>query len=286
MRTEAAQEFTAAYRAVLARWPAGTTTGTVDTPYGSTHVTSCGPEGAPPLLLFPGGGASAMDWLGCAPALARTHRVHAPDLVGEPGLSLPAANRPVRSVTDLATWWEAVRTGLGIGPEEPVDLAGHSYGAWIALSCALRAPGRVRRLALLDPTGCFGRFRARYLLRALPVLLAPSPARTRRFRAWESGGAAADPDWLRLQERAADFPTVRPVTGPRPDRAALAALRVPVLALFAERSGCHDARRTAAAATAALPHARVRLLPGATHHGLPFTAPTPTTTHLTDFFTA
>ncbi|MEU7605508.1 hypothetical protein AB0B44_32035, partial [Streptomyces sp. NPDC041003] len=73
--------------------------------------------------------------------------------------------------------------------------------------------------------------------------------------------------------RPGGIPSVRPVTGPRPDLGALGqrpGARVDVL--FAEHARCHDAGRAARAAREALPGARVDVLPGVAHHALPLTA--------------
>ncbi|MFK4228090.1 alpha/beta fold hydrolase, partial [Streptomyces sp. NPDC019890] len=115
---------------------------------------------------------------------------------------------------------------------------------------------------------CFAGYRPGYLLRALPVLLAPSPARVRSFLRWESRGAPLDPAWLRLQEPAASFKKARPVIGPRPGAAALHALRTPVLILLAGRSRAHDTSRVAEVGAALLPHAEITVLPSVGHHGL------------------
>ncbi|MEU9720900.1 alpha/beta hydrolase [Streptomyces sp. NPDC047976] len=268
--------FRTAYGQALAQWPAPVEAVDVPTPYGVTRVNSCGPAdaAAPPLVLLPGGGATSTVWGACVAAgLAGTRRVYAVDLVGEPGLSVPAAGRAVRRVGDLAAWLDALldglddRDGLGGGP---VTLAGHSYGAWIAAHAAARRPGRFDRLVLLDPTQVFAGLRPGYVLRALPMLVRPTPARVRSFLAWETGGAALDPAWTRLQEEAAAFPAVRPVTGPRPRLAGLGEL--PVEVLFAGRARCHDPHRAAGAARRALPGARVGVLAGVSHHALPLTA--------------
>lgn len=266
--------FRTAYDEALARWPVPVEAVDVPTPYGVTRVNSCGPTDAstPPLVLLPGGGATSTVWGACmAAGLGRGRRVHAVDLVGEPGLSVPAPGRAVRRVGDLTAWLDALLDGLGGGP---VTLAGHSYGAWIAAHAAAHAaahrPGRFDRLVLLDPTGVFAGLSPGYVLRALPMLVRPTPARIRSFLAWETGGAALAPAWTRLQEEAADFPTVRPVTGPRPDLARLGGL--PVEVLFAGRARCHDSHRVAGAARRALPGARVDVLPGVSHHALPLTA--------------
>ncbi|WP_327262160.1 alpha/beta hydrolase [Streptomyces sp. NBC_01232] len=281
--------FRAAYEEALGRWPGSVEAVDLATPYGVTRVNSCGPADAPPLVLLPGGGATSVVWGSCVAAgAARAHRVHAVDLVGDPGLSVPAPGRAIRTAEDLIGWLDAVldavvggvlgegRGGVlgedrgGPGPRRSVTLAGHSYGAWIAAHYAARRPARLGRLVLLDPTQVFAGLRPGYAVRALPILVRPTPERIRSFLAWETRGAALDAAWLRLQEESAGFPAVRPVTGPRPDLAGLAGPRVDVL--FAERARCHDSARAARAARAVLPGARVDVLPGVSHHALPLTA--------------
>ncbi|MEV5594651.1 alpha/beta fold hydrolase [Streptomyces sp. NPDC052496] len=256
--------FTEAYEEALATWGGDVERLDIRTPFGVTRVNRAGPEGAPPLLLLPGGGDSSAAWSANIPAWSRTHRVLAVDLIGDVGLSRPAGGRRISSVADLVRWLDALLDGLGVGR---AALAGHSYGAWIALHHAL-ASSRVSRLVLLDPTGCFAGYRPGYLLRALPTLLAPSPARVRSFLRWESGGAPLDPAWLRLQEAAAGFDKARPVAGPRPAAEALRALRTPVLVVLAGRGRPHDAGRVAKAAAALLPDAGITVLPGSSHHGM------------------
>ncbi|WP_369237667.1 alpha/beta fold hydrolase [Streptomyces sp. R21] len=273
--------FRTAYDKVMAGWPADREAVTVPTPFGATHVNVCGPHDGPPLLLLPGGdGGTSASWSAQATDLARTHRVHAVDLIGRPGRSIPSADHPLRTVADLTAWLDALLDGLGVGA---VDVGGHSYGGWIALHYALRAPARVRRLFLLDPTGCFAGFKTAYLMRALPVLLRPSSGRVRAFLEWETGGVPLDPDWLRLQEAAAGFPTVKPVTGPRPAPDALRTLDVPVLLLLAGNSRTHDSRRVAARAAGMLPRAEIDILPDASHHSLPHTVPPGLNRRVADF---
>ena len=141
----------------------------------------------------------------------------------------------------------------------------------------------MRRLFLLDPTQCFAGFKAAYLLHALPMLLRPTPSRVRAFLEWESGGAAPDPDWLRLQEAAAGFPATRPVTGPRPAPDALRALKTSVLLLVALSSRTHDAVGVTDRAAGLLPRVEAVLVPGVSHHALPQSAPPELACRLTEF---
>ncbi|MBX9393947.1 alpha/beta fold hydrolase [Streptomyces sp. TRM72054] len=274
------RSFLAAYDAVLSCWPGPVDCRELPTVHGVTRVNSVGPVDAdrPPLVLLPGGGATSTVWgAAVAAGLAEGRRVHAVDLVGDPGLSVPAPGRTIRSIGDLVGWLDALLDGLGAAGEgSRVDLLGHSYGAWIAAHYAAHAPHRLDRLVLLDPTAVFTGFRPGYLLRALPMLLRPTPTRIRRFLEWETGGAQGiDPDWLRLQEETAQFPSQRPVTGPRPDPTRLRDLDV--LVLFAGRARCHDPHRAAAVAARVLPDAVVDVLDGdgVSHHAMPLAAAGP-----------
>ncbi|MFH8974082.1 alpha/beta fold hydrolase [Streptomyces sp. NPDC017890] len=279
-----AGRFHAAYDSVLAKWPARREAMTVPTPFGVTHVNVTGPADGPPLVLLPGGGAAtSASWYAQAGELSRTHRLHAVDLIGAPGRSTPAGDRHLRTVTDLAGWLDALLDGLGI---EETDLGGHSYGAWIALQYALRAPDRLRRLFLLDPTQCFAGFKAAYLLHALPALLRPTPRRVRAFLEWETGTTPLDSDWAALQEAAVGFPGRGPVTGPRPAPDALRGLDVPVLLLLAGNSRTHDASEVAARAKTLLPRVEAAVLPDVSHHALPQAAPPGLGRRLGDFLTA
>lgn len=94
--------FRAAYDAVLGRWPGPVEAVDLATPYGVTRVNRCGPAAAPPLVLLPGGGSTSTVWGACVAAgAARAHRVHAVDLVGDPG---PAFRRPTGRSGPPGTW--------------------------------------------------------------------------------------------------------------------------------------------------------------------------------------
>ncbi|MGY1501110.1 alpha/beta fold hydrolase [Streptomyces sp. QTS52] len=271
--------FLAAYDAVLDHWPVPFDRIDLTSVHGTTRVTACGPVDGEPLVLLHGGGATSAVWFANVADLSRTRRVYAVDRIGEAGRSL-RGDRPLRSVDDLLDWLDGVLDGLVPGR---ADLCGHSYGGWIALTYALRTPQRVRKLTLLDPTQCFAGYRAGYLLHALPTLIRPTARRARTFLAWETRGAKVDQAWLDLYGLAAELPRTKVVVGRRPNSRQLRDLSIPTLVLLAGDSRAHDIRRVEAAARLHLPHVETAVLPGVSHHGVPFTRAAALNSMLLDF---
>ncbi|SFO31566.1 Pimeloyl-ACP methyl ester carboxylesterase [Geodermatophilus obscurus] len=257
-------QFDAAYAAALARWPVPVASREVGTRFGTTHLLVSGAPSAPPMVLLPGGGATALAWAGAVRLLAAVRRVHVLDPVGDAGRS--PATTPVAGADDVTEWLAQVLDGLGL---DAVDLAGHSYGGWQALTFALDRPGRVRRLALVDPTTTFAGFSPGYLLHAVPVLTRPTAERLRSLVRWETGGRPVDAAWLEVAAAGAELPTAPPVRTRRPDAARLAALTVPTLVVAAGDGRAQDPRQVARGAARTMPQAAVVTLPGATHHTLP-----------------
>jgi pimeloyl-ACP methyl ester carboxylesterase len=263
-----AADFLAAYQAMADRWPAGTARLDVAGPYGTTRVLACGPADAPPVLLLPGHGATATVWFGVAGPLSRHYRVYAGDVPGDAGASVPGA-RPMRAADDFMTWLDELLDGLGASR---AALAGHSYGGWLALEYARHAPARVTRLALVDPTDCFTGLSLAYRLRAIPLLARPTAARARRLIAWETAGAALDPQVLDLLALAGgEYRGARVVLPSRPTPAQLTAVTMPVLVVVAGRSRAHDPARLADRARATLTDVTTVTMPNVAHHALPYT---------------
>lgn len=253
------------YARVREGWPVPVQEVDVPTPAGVTHLLTAGPDDGPPVVLLPGGGATATVWGPVAGDLvAAGCRVLAVDPVGDAGLSRPTG-RGVRTAADLVGWWTALLDGLGLSR---VRLAGHSFGAATALHLTRSAPGRVERLALLDPTAVVAGLSGAYVRHALPLLLAPSPARARSLVSWETDGQTLDEDWLSLYAAGATQRR-RVVRVPRPTAAQLQALDVPALVVVAHLTRAHDPARVAARFRERWPAARVEVLAGASHHTLP-----------------
>jgi len=237
----------------------------VPTTAGRTRVTSWGPADAPAVVLLHGYGATSGSWVPLVPQLANSRRVHLVDLIGDAGHS--EADRPLRRPEDLFRWLDDVLTWTG---RPSVGLVGHSYGGWLACSYALSRPQKVHHLSLVDPTNCFSGLATRYVLRALPVLLRPSPQRWKSFLHWEAAGARLDERWVEVSSLATLVPHAPIVRPRRPTPSELESLSCPTVVLIADRSKAHN---PAAVARSAARYDAITVvhLADASHHSIPAT---------------
>ncbi len=95
------------------------------------------------VLLVPGWPQSWYAWRHVMPLLADNHRVIAIDL---PGLGESGAPAAFDTAT-IASYVDALLDALGLAR---VTFVGHDIGAWIGYAFAVRHPGKVRSLALID----------------------------------------------------------------------------------------------------------------------------------------
>jgi pimeloyl-ACP methyl ester carboxylesterase len=143
-------KYMAAYAAVLKEWPVSNYPLDLITQHGSTHVISCGPTTAFPLMLLHAGYASSTMWFPNILELSQNNRVFAIDTMGEPGKSIPVQSIP--SKREMAGWLVAVLDKMGI---EQANVVGLSRGGWLSINLAIHAPERVKKLCLLSPAASF-----------------------------------------------------------------------------------------------------------------------------------
>ena len=143
-------QYFAAYDAALEMWPVPHESRFVTTPYGRTHIISCGPEDAFPLVLLHAGQASSTMWFPNIAHLSAKFHVLAVGTLGEPGKSVPT--RKYATKLDCAAWLEGVLDTLGIAKTHVMGL---SRGGWLALNLAQHAPHRLERIVLLSPAAAF-----------------------------------------------------------------------------------------------------------------------------------
>jgi len=152
----------------------------------------------PQILLIHGVGLRAEAWNAQIDVLAQDFRVLAVDMPGH-GLSAP-----LRPASGLADFTQAVATCL----DGPAVVAGHSFGAMIALDLAITHPGEVIGVAALnavyrrDETA-----RAAVLARANSLdgvrVADPNPPLDRWFGTEASRARDACKDWLLSVDQAA-----------------------------------------------------------------------------------
>jgi pimeloyl-ACP methyl ester carboxylesterase len=253
-----------AYRQLLEHWPVPAEQRTVPTGQGDTFVVTCGPAGAPPLVLLHGSGTNTVMWAGHVATWAEYFRVHAVDMIGEPGLSAPS--RPPLDSDAYAAWLDDVFDGLALTHSAVV---GTSLGGWLALDYAIRRPARVTRLALMAPGGVG---RQKWGIPITAILLQPFGRRGRMIVLRRAIGVpaaasiAASPQATAL---GAFTLLVHRHFRPRLDRLplfstrALAALDVPMLTIVGGRDAMVDSHQTRQRLERA--GKTVRLLPEAGH---------------------
>lgn len=125
----------------------------VETGFGTTHVYRYGPTdpaaaSRTPVVLVHGAGSCSAMWYPNTAALSAERPVYAIDTPGDPGRSVQ--REPIHQPEHAAQWLDETLSGLGL---DRVHLMGSSYGGWLTLNQAHRAPHRLASVTLLDPGG-------------------------------------------------------------------------------------------------------------------------------------
>ncbi len=243
------------YRALLEGWPVEAERLRLPTRAGETFVVASGPVDAPPVLALHGSGGNSATWMADIAAWAPHLRVYAVDVIGEPGLSAPV--RPELGSPEHVGWLDDVFDGLGL---DAAAVLGMSLGGWLAVDYASRRPERVTRVALIAPAG-IGRRTSGWVVRALPYFALGEWGRRRIVRIVTGADLGAAQDSI-----AATFRHFRPRTEiPVFDDEVLRRLTMPVLAVVGDRDVMVDSGETVRRLGAVVPHADVRVVPGAGH---------------------
>jgi pimeloyl-ACP methyl ester carboxylesterase len=246
------------YDSFLAHWPVPWEGIEVQTGYGKTFVLSCGPAGAPALVLIHGSAANSAMWAGDIAAYAACYRVYVVDIPGEPGKSEPV--RWSLDTTAPSEWLEQVFTGLSL---ERASLLGISLGGFMAASFATACPGRVEKLVLLCPAG-IGKQKMSFLFKAIVYSMLGDWGYQRISR-MVNGQVAIHKDALAYMRLISKQFSPRMEMIPVLTDEALQRLSMPVLLMAGEKDDLIDSKSTVERVTRLVPGADVRLLPNAPH---------------------
>jgi pimeloyl-ACP methyl ester carboxylesterase len=260
--SEAAREkFMAAYERAFALWPRPCEEFDLETATATTRVHACRPHpDGPPVVLLTGAGFNAAAWYPHVAALAQVGPVYGIDMPGDPNPSVPRA--PMTPPLSCAAWLDDLLAQLS---DRPAHLVGASYGGWVAMNQAIRAPGRVASLTLLDPAGLTKldtRFWVWLSISGLATL-APMPLR-RRLGRWLDNPTMTERELLTLMWAGIRGYRMEPKFPGVLTDDELRAITVPVLLV----TGARSAMLTPAEARArgsVMPHAEVAVVPGS--HG-------------------
>jgi pimeloyl-ACP methyl ester carboxylesterase len=261
----AADDIYRRYRALLEDWPVPARHRTLATSQGDTFVVSCGTADRPPVLLIHGAVANAATWIGDVATLAPHFRLHAVDVIGEPGLSAPS--RPPLASDAYARWLGEVLDALEV---ESAHVVGISLGGWLGFDLAIRMPARVRSLTAIVPAG-IGPQR-NVLAWALPLSLLGRWGR-RRLRERIMGKAPPDHELSDAERRFGELYELigrhfrpRYVHLPIFTDADLAGLDMPVMAIVAGRDVMLAPRPMKQRLEAQVRDLEMRYLPDARHY--------------------
>ena len=258
MSDAARVKFMAAYGRAVARWPQPREEFDIETAAATTRVHAYRPHpGGAPVVLLSGAGGNAAAWYPYVAALAQAGPVYGVDMPGDPNPSVPRA--PIASPAACAAWLDEL---LGKLSDQPAHLVGFSYGGWVALNQAVRAPGRVASVTLLDPAGLTlpdAEF-YRWLRTTGLATLAPMPLRRRLARRLDIQGML-EPEQMTLMWAAIRGYRIEPKKPAVLTDDELRAISVPVLLITGDRSALispEEARDRASH----LPDAEVAVVPG------------------------
>jgi pimeloyl-ACP methyl ester carboxylesterase len=258
---EAREKFMAAYERVFALWPQPWEEFDIETATATTrvHAYRPHPDGAPVVLLTGAGGNAAV-WYPHVAALAGDGPVYGIDMPGDANPSV--ARALMTPPATCAAWLDEL---LGKLSDRPAHLVGFSYGGWVAMNQAIRAPGRVASITLLDPAG-LTKLDARFwwwLSVSGLASMSPMPLR-RRFARWLDSPAMVEPELMTLMWAGIrGYRIEQKFPGVLTDDE-LRAISVPTLLVTGARSALVTPAQ-ARARGGLMPHAEVAIVPGS--HG-------------------
>ncbi len=255
----ARDRFMTAYQLAFALWPQPAEEFDIETATATTrvHAYRPNPDGAPVVLLSAFNAAGLYQHVA---ALAAAGPVYGIDMPGDANPSV--ARALMTPPQNCAAWLDEL---LGKLSDRPAHLVGFSYGGWIAMNQAIRAPGRVASITLLDPAG-LTKLDARFwwwLSITGLATLTPMPVRRRLARWLDSPGMLQHElmtlMWAGTRGYHAEpkFPAV--LTDDQ-----LRSISVPALLVTGARSALVSPRE-ARARGSLMPHAQVAVVPGS--HG-------------------
>jgi pimeloyl-ACP methyl ester carboxylesterase len=263
--TEATRsELMAIYDERMRQWPVPYEEFFCATRFGRTHVIASGDRASAPLVLLHPMGAGAQVWSSIIARLSEKHRCYALDTIGDVGKSvLEDPDRYPKSGRDYSAWLDDTFAALDL---DIADVVAGSMGGWIAISHAIYAPIRVRRLVLLGPMGLPSVIATAGVLGPMmSAVVRPTEAKRQRLIDRCLGkGERVNSEYRRWMELLVEC---RPRLG-QPFHVPgwrLARIKAPTLVFLGGKDGLIGSATSAARRARRIPRSRVEILPNAGH---------------------
>jgi pimeloyl-ACP methyl ester carboxylesterase len=257
----ARQKFMVAYERAFALWPQPQEDLDIETATATTRVHAYRPHpNGPPVVLLTGAGFNASAWYPHVKALAEDGPVYGIDMPGDPNPSV--WREPLTPPASCAAWLDELLSKLS---DRPAHLVGQSYGGWVAMNQAIRAPGRVASITLLDPAG-LTKLDARFwwwLSISGLATLTPVPLR-RRLARWLDNPVMLQQELMTLLWAGSRGYRMEPKFPDVLTDDQLGQIRVPTLLITGARSALITPKEARDRASH-MPHAEVAVVPGS--HG-------------------
>ena len=236
----------------------------VETTSGKSHVLALGEEDAPPIVILHGISINALAIRRFLLPFARSHRVYAPDIIGQAGKS--AAVRHDRSGSGYPQWLVEVLDGLGL---ERVPVLGISFGGWLAMKLAGLAPERMSHGIFFVPAGLapvqLG-LRLHFLSQIPLYWIRPTPQRLHRILQ-PMCSPNVDPEPALAELMGLSFRYVKQKTTPFApfSKEHFSKYSAPTLVMAGEKDLFYNSSQLTQHAKSVLPHAEVEVVANGGH---------------------
>jgi pimeloyl-ACP methyl ester carboxylesterase len=262
---ESKAQYDAAYAAMLGRWPVPYEELFIPTRFGDTHVIANGAQDAPALVLFHSAGSGAMQWFRNVGPLSQSYRTYAVDVIGEVNRSITA--RKLTKRQEFVDWMIDLFNGLHI---ENADLAGNSFGGFLAFNTALYLPARVKKVVLISPAATFLQMWAFYWHLAFPYKIGYTLDSKRVILSgfnWIWQGFPRDDCFTRYTQvgKTSGFPSNQ-LPPPVYSDEELRKIRTPMLLLIGDHEVIYNPERVIRRATSLVAGLKAEMIPGANHN--------------------
>jgi pimeloyl-ACP methyl ester carboxylesterase len=253
------------------KWPTVYQDQMVNTSQGETFVRISGPDDAPPLVLLSSTAATTLLWIPNVEMLSENFKVYAIDNIYDFGRS--RYTRAFKTPNDLMIWLDELFSALEL--ENNINLAGLSYGGWLASQYALHSPERLHKIVLIAPAATVfdlpGEWAWRGVLSAIPMKIVMKEAMIN----WAFKDLAKKKDkasQMQLNDIMNDavmaikcFKFRMPVYPTVLSDAELRSLSVPALFLVGENEVIYSAREAVSRLSSVAPQIKTEIIPNAGH---------------------